>query len=528
MGGMLMKLSIEHKGNYQYAKIPGKSYRVDGKVRKTGVIYLGRVIDLDKGVFYNKERGVFSYDINTGEYGVADPKYLEGLENDHRKKEKLILDFGDVYIVDEFIKSIGYDKVLDSIGYGNPDTLRAMVAYYIVSEKANVYARRWQEGNFASVLYPKADLISPRISDFMDALGRDEIRRSYFQAHIKWIKENISDDPATIIDSTGLPNDIRINLTQVNNHNGKISNEARMITAVQRDSGFPLMFRAVPGNIVDVSTLTRTVTILSEYGMPTDLSLLDAGYFSDDNVDKLYKAGIDFVMRLPERNENLYRDILKKGQTDLRKKENLIKFRDRYVYIKRIECNAGKDNHPAYAYLGYDVDGSGDTNHKVITHSRKKPKSIEDMHNTFESSGIFIIISSIPFAAEAILEVYYIRQQVEQYFDISKGISRLTPLRVHTEQRVLGHLLLCQIAATINLAIQKRMNQYYENKEGMFMALRNQKCEVFAERIVTYEGQSNANLFYQKLKIDYPNSFIKKKNQWIPSDVIPSPPQDQA
>lgn len=85
-----------------------------------------------------------------------------------------------------------------------------------------------------------------------------------------------------------------------------------------------------------------------------------------------------------------------------------------------------------------------------------------------------------------------------------EGISRLTPLRVHTEQRVLGHLLLCQIAATINLAIQKKMDQYFENLEGMFMALRNQKCEISAEQIVTYEAQSDANQFYNKLKIDYP------------------------
>ena len=149
------------------------------------------------------------------------------------------------------------------------------------------------------------------------------------------------------------------------------------------------------------------------------------------------------------------------------------------------------------------------------------------MHNAFESSGIFILISSIAYDAEEILEVYYIRQQVEQYFDISKGISRLTPLRVHTEQRVLGHLLLCQIAATINLAIQKRMNQYFENREGMFMALRNQKCEVFAERIVTYEGQSDANQFYKKLRIDYPISFKRQKDAWVASDTIPSPPEDQ-
>lgn len=520
-----MKLSIEQKGNYQYAKIPGKSYRVDGKVRKTGVVYLGRVIDLKEGVFCNKERGVYTYDVNTDTYGVADPKYLGGLANDRRKKAKLIFDFGDVYLVDAFIKDIGYDKVLESIKYGNPDTLRAMVAYYIVSERANMYAKTWHDGSFANILYPKADLLSPRISDFLEALGRDEIRRAYFQAHITWIKENVCDDPATLIDSTGLPNDIKINLTQISNHNGDINNEARMITAVQRDSGFPLMFRVVPGNIVDVSTLSRTITLLSEYGMPTDLSLLDAGYFSDENADLLYNAGIDFVTRLPERNRTLYNSILEKGAPNLRKKENLVRYRDRYVYIKRVECTVGKGKHLAYAYIGFDVDVSGDTNHKVINSSRKKAKSIDVMLNTFESSGIFILLSSIAFASEEILEVYYLRQQVEQYFDVSKGISRLTPLRVHSEQRVLGHLLLCQIAATINLAIQKRMDMYFENREGMFMALRNQKCEVFAERIVTYEGQSDANQFYKKLHIDYPISFVRRKGTWVPSDTIPSPPE---
>ena len=88
-----MKLSIEHKGNYQYAKIPGKSVRIDGKVRKTGVVYLGRVIDLDKGVFCNKERGVYTYDVTTGKYGTSDPKYIGGLAKERRKKDKLILDF---------------------------------------------------------------------------------------------------------------------------------------------------------------------------------------------------------------------------------------------------------------------------------------------------------------------------------------------------------------------------------------------------------------------------------------------------
>lgn len=56
----------------------------------------------------------------------------------------------------------------------------------------------------------------------------------------------------------------------------------------------------------------------------------------------------------------------------------------------------------------------------------------------------------------------------------------------------------------------------------MFKALRNQKCEVFTERIVTYEGQSNADHYYKKININYPISFVHQKESWIISDSIPS------
>ena len=135
-----------------------------------------------------------------------------------------------------------------------------------------------------------------------------------------------------------------------------------------------------------------------------------------------------------------------------------------------------------------------------------------------------MLISSLPFKAEDILEIYYLRQQVEQYFDLSKGVSKLVPLRVHNEQRVFGHLVLCQIAATINLAIQKRMKKYFENRESMFMSLRNQKCEIFPKRIVTHEGQSGATTYYKKLKIECPVSFTlnEEKKIWEISQKLPS------
>lgn len=128
--------------------------------------------------------------------------------------------------------------------------------------------------------------------------------KKFFRAHIDWLKKNICNDPAIVIDSTGLPNDINIELTNVSNHNGKISNEVRLVSAVQRDSGYPLIFRAIPGNINDISTLSTTITTLAEYSVNTDFTLLDAGYVSEKNIDDLYEANIDFVARLPEKLKN--------------------------------------------------------------------------------------------------------------------------------------------------------------------------------------------------------------------------------
>ena len=199
-------LSYQKKGNYAYAKIPGESYRENGHVKKRNAIYLGRVVDKENNVFFNKERGVFTYDVITGTYGEADHAFQGNLKNDHRKKANLILDFGDSYFIDSLIRTMHYDEVLASISYQNKDTLwAAMTRYYILSNKVNSHANTWYDGSFANVLYPEADIHSQRISKFLNELGKEETRRSYFKAHIKWLKDYVC-------------------------------NEAKMITAIQRVS----------------------------------------------------------------------------------------------------------------------------------------------------------------------------------------------------------------------------------------------------------------------------------------------------
>ena len=526
-----IKLSFQTKGNYKYAKVPGISYRENGKIRKKGTIYLGRVIDEKNFIFFSKDRGVFKFDPVNNLFLDAPENYTGQLKNDQRKKPTLILDFGDSYFLSQLIRNIKYDEVIEAIGYKNSDTIYSMIMFYILTNYSCMHCNTWYEGNFAKILYPNADLHSQRISEFLKFLGREDVRQKFFRAHIEWLKKNICNDPAIVIDSTGLPNDIDIELPNVSNHNGKISNEVRMVSAVQRDSGYPLIFRAIPGNINDVSTLSTTITTLGEYSVNTDFTLLDAGYVSDKNIDELYEANIDFVARLPEKLKNLHKSIVESGISDLKTSNNLIEFMGRFVYVKDVECRVGTKQNTAYAFLCYDVAAASDENYKTIANAQKLSKKKlkekhSDFHKIFESSGIFIILSSLPFKREEILNVYYNRLIVEQYFDLGKGLSRLIPLRVHSEDRVLGHLLLCQIAATINLYVQKTLELSYNNSVELYLGLRNQKCTVYSTRIITNEAQSSATILYDKFKIKYPNYFDKQGDKLQAHSSLPKSPSN--
>ncbi len=96
-----------------------------------------------------------------------------------------------------------------------------MIQYYLLCNDANDHAKIWYEGNYARIMYPKAKLTSQRITDFLESLGKPESISAYFDARGAWVK-GICDDPAVLMDSTGLPNNIHFPLAAVSNHNGKI------------------------------------------------------------------------------------------------------------------------------------------------------------------------------------------------------------------------------------------------------------------------------------------------------------------
>ena len=82
-------------------------------------------------IYYNREYGFFTYDLETGEYTKVSDLDIPPIMRSNRK-ERLILDFDAAWFIDSFIK---YIRLWDSIGklsYGNIDTVRAMVMFYVL------------------------------------------------------------------------------------------------------------------------------------------------------------------------------------------------------------------------------------------------------------------------------------------------------------------------------------------------------------------------------------------------------------
>ena len=82
----------QNEAEYAYIYTPRK---VNGK-KDNDPVYLGRVIDKERGLFRSRARGLFAYSLENG-YGDFISEVDGSASPFLEKEEKLILDFGDAF-----------------------------------------------------------------------------------------------------------------------------------------------------------------------------------------------------------------------------------------------------------------------------------------------------------------------------------------------------------------------------------------------------------------------------------------------
>ncbi|MDR1992935.1 MAG: transposase [Nitrososphaerota archaeon] len=499
-----MYIGYDIKNGIKYAKIC-KSQRINGKV-KTTQTSLGRVIDEKNNIYQNRKQGIFTYDINTGIYSTLDPTTITPTIKRKNTQEKQILDFGDAFFVDCYINKIGLTSAIKTLKYANQDSIKTLLTFYILCNMTNYNAMEWYNGNYAHLLYPKANIENQHINELLTAIGNETSHYAFFNEYSKLLTHK-EEDINVLIDYTGLPNSIHFPLTAVSEQSGQISNEIRLVYAVQQGTNLPLYFRYATENITDNSTLTNPLLELKALNIGTKFAILNAEYLTEKNVKETLDSNISFVSRLRS-NQTLHREIVAKHLPTLKCKENFVYYNTRYAYIKRVDCEI-VPGHWGYAYLGLDLTWSSMGAPKLFERAKRKNLSTIDVHRQISTHGVFVFVSTSPIDIDKILPLYYIRQQIFQVFDVRKNNINFLPLRIQSEDALRGHLLLAFIAAVFFRRLQEDLGDLECTAEGALLALRNQKCKVFDGYVLTMEATKQANDIYKRFKIKVDDLYVQ-------------------
>ena len=410
--------------------------------------YLGVAVDKEKGIYEKRNE-------------VKRAQRLADL------REQRILDYGDSYFMNDFLKKDPIFHILKEVFGKYTDTLLSLVLFKLQGGSAMRHAEIWYEGNAANIIFPDASMSTQSISDFLSAIGREKLQQSFFKAYLTSIFGKKS---SLIIDNTGLPNQVNMPITDWGYHDGGIEKETRLILAIEKENKTPLYFRYVAGNIGDVSTLITTISELRKFDVIPTMSIIDAGYYSESNIKALYGGKVSFLTRMPS-GRVIYKSLVHEHGGTIERKENAVTYGKRGLFIHKQPIDLY--GYPAYAYIVCDPVRRGREVSKKILGLEAKDGDFE-----VQNCGVMILVSNIDMGINEVVPLYYSRQMAEQLFGITKDDLSILPIRTHNEARFKGLMLLCFIALIIYLKLKNSLEPGI-TVEQLLSLMRNLKCKVF-------------------------------------------------
>ena len=485
-----MLAGCSRRGDRAYARLV-TSRRVDGRVaRETSD--LGRVVDRRRNVFRSRERGTFTFDPGTGEFGPAPAGGWPV------PPERLVLDFGDAWALDSLATSEGLWSALDAASPADSAELRCLCMHYALApSQPNCLASGWWEGSWARVAYPSARLASQRVSELLGRVGDEAAQRRFFDAYLAWVADMADGTARVSVDSTGLPNSSRMPLTAIPDHNGEVSEECRLTYVLEQSTGLPVYLRVAAGNVVDVTTLERTFAEPGVAGLPASWAPPGAGHWSAGNVRAMGPAGIRFLTR-PEPDARPHERVVAERLGGIRKARNLVAHGGRHARADRSEAELvpGVRGWPC---LCLDTRARGRERHRPFARAGRRGPAPEEVHGRTGRMGALVLASTADMAAPDAPGAHCARQRIEQAFDVGKDHASPLPPRVRPEETPGGHLLPAFCATALLCRPRPGMPAKATPMPQALAAARNQKCKVYGSKVITCEPTSAANELYRAI-----------------------------
>jgi hypothetical protein len=426
----------------------GKADHSKQKVREK----LGQILfladDRRSGVFISPTRGVVEYDADKDTFTDVMPEDERIAGYGGFGEPPIHVTMGSVDLAIRMMKSFGMTDVLRKVFLKEKDFQRCFghILYTVLKNSERIRCDDFLSQTFAVHLLDTVSMESFRTDTlYFTEMGSDKVRVRFFKAFVEHMRRTHPDfGRACYVDSTPLPNDIDDNpFRAFSSHGSAGCDQSRMVLVLDEDSGLPVWYTIIPGNVVDVNTL---YSVMEDVRRTLDIEMesfvLDSGYTSKELIGMFHIGSKkSMISKMPAREGYPFEELYFANKNLFgNAKYTFVRENHTYFGIRRKIELFGQ---PIYAYVYMDHENALSAFRTFYTTHRKQYDSMKDKDKTWEKNkgGYFVLLSNYELKPEELLDMYFARTRIESVFRSSKEYLSLLPLSKWTSITVNGKIL---------------------------------------------------------------------------------------
>lgn len=467
------------------------SCRVNYVNKRTGITYVYESVsywDKDKKQSRNKRVCLGKLEPITGE--LVPSKRLKPMPEKVIPQDPAITASAEIVggsvVLDAITERLGLGALLKSCFPKEYSQILTM-AYYLVSRGAPLsHCGTWCKTH----AHPYGELLTDqRITEVLRAITTGG-KQTFLS---RWMK-NILQDDYLCYDITSISSYSELNeyIKYGHNRDNEKLPQLNLAMLFGQSSGLPVYFQRMPGNITDVTTLNNLLETFKALELKSLNYVMDKGFYSKKNVDKLLVVKAKFTVSVPLNNKWVQHAI-DEIYTIIHSPEGYRKVDEEILYVHSRLYPWGKDNRRCYLHLYYNARKRADAvdqfNEKLVNYKEElesgkliaehqeayddffvvktTPKrGIQVSYNTEDVSQYInryagfqaILSNSIKDPVKA-LQIYRNKDIVEKCFDDLKNQLDMKRLRMHSSATADGRLFIQFIALIYISALRKEMRK---------------------------------------------------------------------
>lgn len=464
-------------------------YRVHQTNKASGITYVYEGIsfwDKEKKQARNKLICIGKLDVETGDFipsKRSSPEQAAARDPAVTVTAEII---GSSIVLDDITKRLGLESLLKSC-FPNEYSQILTMAYYLVSRGAPLsHCGTWCKNH----AHPFGEILTDqRITEILRSITTDG-KQTFLN---RWMKK-VMDDDHLCYDITSISSYSELNeyIKYGHNRDNEKLPQLNLAMLFGQNSGLPVYFQRMPGNITDVTTLNNLLETFKALELKPFNYVMDKGFYSKKNIDKLLTSRAKFTVAVPLNNKWLQHAI-EEIYTVIHSPEGYRKVDEEILYVHSRLFPWEKNNRRCYLHLYYNARKRAEAvdqfNGKLLNYKEEleSGKLVSEHQEAYDE---FFVMKTTPkrglkisYNTEAVsryinryagfqgiltnsikdpvkaLQIYRDKDIVEKCFDDLKNQLDMKRLRMHSSETSDGRLFIQFIALIYISALRKEMRK---------------------------------------------------------------------